>query len=272
MGQYTIRGGVPGRDRLRVLARTMWPTTANLLRWAGVGSGMTCLDAGCGGGDVTFELARLVGPGGRVVGFDIDDVKLELARDEAAQRGLTNVDFRRSDVGSFDAGEQFDAVYARFLLSHLRDPAAALASLRRAVRPGGVIMVEDIDVGGYFCHPDSPALWRYVELMAGSMRARGGDPTIGPRLPLLLREAALADVQVHVVQPAAMEGEAKLINPLTMENLVETVVADGLASRDEVHRIIDDMYAYARDPGTVVSLPRIVQAWGTRPRAGTRAT
>ena len=44
---------------------------------------MSCLDLGCGGGDVTLDLARIVGDEGRVIGMDIAETKLELARGEA---------------------------------------------------------------------------------------------------------------------------------------------------------------------------------------------
>src|SRR5688572_1143214 len=95
---YIIRGGVKGRERLRVISGVLRPSTLALLGRVGVRAGMTCLDAGCGGGDVARELARLVGPSGRVVGIDIDETKLDLARGEAAAEGLTNVEFRQADV------------------------------------------------------------------------------------------------------------------------------------------------------------------------------
>ncbi|MGH2397370.1 MAG: hypothetical protein ACRDFW_10355 [bacterium] len=72
---------------------------------------------------------------------------------------------------------------------------------------------------------------------------------------------------MNVVQPAAIEGEVKLINPLTMENIVDSVLAEGLASKEEVDRIIDDLYQFSRDPRAVASIPRVVQAWGYRPSA-----
>jgi 2-polyprenyl-3-methyl-5-hydroxy-6-metoxy-1,4-benzoquinol methylase len=58
--EYAIRGGTAGRERLRVLARTLHTSTGALFDRLGVGAGLTCLDVGCGGGDVTFELARRV--------------------------------------------------------------------------------------------------------------------------------------------------------------------------------------------------------------------
>ena len=65
-----IRGGREGYDRLRLLARARWPDTADLLVRAGVRPGMRCVDLGCGGGEVTFEIARLVGAAGDVTGVD----------------------------------------------------------------------------------------------------------------------------------------------------------------------------------------------------------
>jgi 2-polyprenyl-3-methyl-5-hydroxy-6-metoxy-1,4-benzoquinol methylase len=60
---YVIRGGVEGRERLRVLARVMWPTTEALLARVGTPRDARCLDIGCGGGDVTVELARRAADG-----------------------------------------------------------------------------------------------------------------------------------------------------------------------------------------------------------------
>src|SRR5262245_28373431 len=126
---YIIRGGVEGRERLRLLSRVMRPTTLSLFDRIGLRPGVRCLDVGCGGGDVAFDLARIVGPEGGVVGVDVDETKLELARHEAAARQLGNVEFRRSQIGAGELGSGFDVVYARFLLTHLKDPLAVLAAM-----------------------------------------------------------------------------------------------------------------------------------------------
>ena len=84
ISDYVIRGGVEGRERLRILSRVMQRTTLASLARAGIKEGMACLEIGCGGGDVAFDMARMVGPAGRVVGTDIDETELELGRREAA--------------------------------------------------------------------------------------------------------------------------------------------------------------------------------------------
>jgi ubiquinone/menaquinone biosynthesis C-methylase UbiE len=142
---YIIRGGVAGRERLRIVGRVMRPSTLSLLERVGLQPGMSCLDLGCGGGDVTCEMARLVGTHGRVMGADIDAAKIALAQEEAQARQLGQIEFRLSDALAGEPEPVFDLVYARFLLTHLPDPLAALRQMVRNTRPGGVVVVEDID-------------------------------------------------------------------------------------------------------------------------------
>jgi len=262
---YVIRGGIEGRERLRILSRVMRPTTLDLLRRAGIQPGMACLEVGCGGGDLAFDMARLVGPAGKIVATDIDEKKLEIAAQEAEAQELKNVEFRLADITENDPGSSFDLVHARFLLTHLANPAQALARMRPALRPGGVVVIEDIDFRGHFSYPESVALRRYVELYTEAVRRKGADANIGPRLPALLLEAGFEHVCLNVVQPAGIDGEVKLMTPLTMENIAGAVLAEGLASADEVDRLVAELYEFARTPGTVASMPRVVESWGHRP-------
>ncbi len=261
---YTIRGGVPGRERLRVLSRVMQPTTLALFRRAGVRPGMTCLEVGCGGGDVALDLARIVGPEGRVTGIDTDPAKIEIARREARAVQVTNVEYRLGDITTDSFEEKFDFVHARFVLTHLPAPEAAVARMRQALRPGGIVVLEDIDFRAHFCHPDCPAFRRYLELYSEIVKRRGGDANIGPRLPAFLSEAGFEDIQMNVVQPAGISGEVKLMAPLTMENIADAVVAERLANRTEVEKLVAELYEYASAPLTVSSMPRVVEAWARR--------
>jgi SAM-dependent methyltransferase len=263
---YAIRGGVEGRERLRILARVMHASTTSLLDRLGIEEGLKCLDVGCGGGDVILELARRVGPRGRVVGVDLDATKLDLARQEIEAHGIQNVDFHALDIANLDKGSDFDLVYARFLLTHLRDPAPAIEAFFNHLRPGGLTALEDIDFSGSFTWPESVAFRRYCELYCATVRKRGGDPDIGPRLPLLLADGGFDQVELNIVQPVGTTGEVKLLNPITMENIADSVLKDGLASREEIDEVIEGLYELAANPRTVAGLPRIVQAWGRRPR------
>ncbi len=266
---YIIRGGETGRARLRLLSRVMWPTTEALFRRVGIRRDAICLDVGCGGGDVTVELRRLAADGA-ATGIDVDEDQLDQARAEASAAGLLDIEFRYEDVTQpAPAGElaRYDVVYVRFVLTHLTDPAAAIGHLAARLVPGGVLIVEDLDFRGHFCHPECAAFERYVDLFSRAARARGADPDIGPRLPFLLRDAGLQDTSMKIVQPAGFEGEVKLLAPITLEAIGDSVVEAGLATEREIDDTFVELSAFADRDDTILSLPRIVQTWGSRPEA-----
>jgi ubiquinone/menaquinone biosynthesis C-methylase UbiE len=262
---YIIRGGIAGRERLRILSRVMRPTSLDLLQRAGLKPGMNVLEIGCGGGDLAFDIARIIGSPGRVLGTDIDQTKLDLAAREASEQGLSNVTFLLADITQSVPAGDFDLIHARFVLTHLTNPAQALARIRTALHAGGIIVLEDIDFRGYFCYPDCPAIWRYVQLYTDTTKRKGVDANIGPRLPSLLSNAGFENVRMNIVQPSGTEGDVKLISPLTMENIADAVIAEGLATSEEIDRLVAELYAYARTPGTLGCMPRIFEAWATQP-------
>jgi SAM-dependent methyltransferase len=267
MGRYAIASGRRDRTRLELLADIFQPHTARLLDAVGMQPGWRCLDAGCGAGPVTFELARRVGPAGHVTGVDLAEEILEVARTEAKEQGLDNVDFRSGDARS-PAGGPYDLIHARFLLSHLDDPAGAAAGLARALAPGGVLVVVDTDFAHNACPPVAPALARGVEVYRETLRRRGGDADLGGRLPELLRRAGLERVRVDIAQTVLFEGEAKLLYPLTIENMTESIVGEGVAGAAEVAGLVAELTRLAEDPDGLVALPYCVQAWGYAPGDG----
>src|SRR5688572_6668150 len=109
--RYIIEGGQQGKARLSVLSRALQPTTLQLFERVGLTAGMRCLDVGCGGGDVTLEMARLVGPEGRVCGFDFDAEILALARRDAEEAQLHHVEFQVADALTHQSEATYDLVY-----------------------------------------------------------------------------------------------------------------------------------------------------------------
>jgi predicted O-methyltransferase YrrM len=264
MSNYAISGGRDGNERLRLLSQVMLPTTSQLLNLVGLGEGMKCLDVGCGGGQVTLLMAGIVGPQGKVVGTDADSEILALARQDAEAAHLDNVEFRHTDASICQEEEGYDLVYARFVLTHLSEPEKCLAAMVRACRPQGVIVIEDIEFTGSFCHPYCAAYERYTELYQKLINRRGGDPNIGPKLPGMLRKAGAERIQINVVQPAHLEGDGKFMASITMERISGSLVSEGLATEAEVEQVIARLNEAAADTETLMSLPRVFQTWGRR--------
>ncbi|MFT6074881.1 MAG: ubiquinone/menaquinone biosynthesis C-methylase UbiE [Yoonia sp.] len=99
--------------------------------------GMSVLDVGCGWGDMSLQIAEMIGPTGRVVGIDCVDVFLKEGRKDAAAKGLTNVAFSRGDAEVALPENEFDHVVARFGTMFFTNPVAALRRMRLALKPGG---------------------------------------------------------------------------------------------------------------------------------------
>jgi len=261
---YVLRGGQWGYDRLKLLARFKRGDTLELFRRAGVRPGMRCLDLGCGGGEGTFDLAAAAGPEGSVTGVDMDEVKLDLARREAARRGLGNIEFRRANLNDWHEPGAYDAVYCRFVLQHLSQPVDLLRRMWAGVRPGGVLIVEDADFDGWCCHPANGGFGFFLRAYSQVIKRRGGDHAMGRKLYGCFLAAGIPDPEVAVVQPVRTQGEAKALAWSTLEAVADAIVSEHLASADEVSAALDDLQRFTADPRTLICGPRVFQLWSRR--------
>jgi ubiquinone/menaquinone biosynthesis C-methylase UbiE len=226
---------------------------------------MRCLDLGCGGGEVTFEIARLVGQDGSVIGVDMDEVKLELARIAAAERRHANVEFRLANVSEWHETSAYDLVYCRFLLQHLSRPVDLLRRMWAAVRPGGAIVVEDADFDGLFCHPPNDGFAFYALMYPRVLERYGGDAASGRKLYGCFLEAGIPQPSLRLVQRVDADGEAKTLSLSTLEATAEAIVRAKLASLEDVNAAIASLAAFTSDPTSLVGDPRVFQLWTSRP-------
>jgi ubiquinone/menaquinone biosynthesis C-methylase UbiE len=103
--------------------------------------GQRVLDLGCGFGDTTQHIARLVGTEGEVVGVDAAANFIDTARREAAEAGTINVSFAVADVQAAVLGGPYDLAFSRFGTMFFANPVAALRNVRRALAPGGLLVM-----------------------------------------------------------------------------------------------------------------------------------
>lgn len=124
-------------------------------------AGARVLDVCCGSGASAIPAAEIVGPTGSVVGVDLAENLLELARAKANQQGLDNIEFRSGDLTNlpFNA-ESFHAVVCVFGIFFVPDMEAALRELKRVLRSGGRLAITTW--GPRFFEPASTAFWNSV--------------------------------------------------------------------------------------------------------------
>ncbi len=128
----------------------------------GLTPGAHVLDVCCGSGASAIPAARAVGGNGRVIGVDLADKLLDLARRKAERHGLTNVQFRSGDM--LNPGlppSSFDAAICVFGIFFVPDMAAAVETLSQLVRPGGIIAITTW--GPRFLEPLTTVFWDAVQ-------------------------------------------------------------------------------------------------------------
>ena len=123
--------------------------------------GSAVLDVGCGSGASAIPAAVAVGPTGRVVGVDLAERLLALARTKAVRRKLDNIEFVRGDMEKLDFPDgSFDAVVCVFAIFFVPDMERQVARLWRLVRPGGRLAITTW--GPRMFEPGSSAWWAAV--------------------------------------------------------------------------------------------------------------
>lgn len=263
--EYVLITGDAGAARLALLHDTYGANTQALLLELGVTSGWRVADLGCGTGTVSRWLAAQVGQSGEVVGADLSAEQLVVATREASRLRLPQLCHVQASV--YDTGlprGHFDLVYSRFLLCHVGDPAAGVREMRALLKPGGVLLCEDVDVASVSCDPPSPRYDRMRDLMLALGRSRGVDYCLGPRLHRIFRQEGFAQPRVRIDQPVLARGETKRFWEYTFLEAAPAMLQAGLTSEAELRELAAAMAAVAADDSIMVAQARKVQVWDRR--------
>lgn len=262
-GRYLLGNDAPGSmDRFSAFAALFDPSTFRHLDAVGLAAGWRCWEVGAGGTSVVAYLAARVGLRGHVVATDIDLTW-------AAHAAAPNVTVVEHDVaGGPPPGGPFDLVHARLVLVHVAERDVALAHMVAALRPGGVLLVEDADpsLQPRSCLEETgPA-----EVLANRLRRgfrhllseRGVDLAYGRTLPRRLRAAGLEDV--------AADGAFPLRHPacIPLELATIALVRDQLVAREfATEDELEEHLANVRSGRLDLTQPPMISAWGWRPAA-----
>lgn len=247
------------RQRLALLESELDPATRRRIIDAGIGPGAHCLEVGAGGGSIAHWLCRTVGPTGRVVATDVDPGLV--AVDAPPRLEILQHDLTREPL---PAG-QFDLVHARWLLHHLPDLDAAIARLVDALKPGGLLLVEEPDFYPvHAAHAGSPPLYaKFMDALTRTVVAATGRDCYWARgLPALLVGHGLQDVQA-AAEVAVLRGGGPLARfyRLSGQQARQRVLDGGLmdaADYDAALALLDGPRLWAFGACTVA-------AWGRRP-------
>jgi SAM-dependent methyltransferase len=215
-------------------------------------------------------LSERVGAAGEVVGLDNEPRMIALARRTIAERGLQNVRLVKADAYKTGLPDNsFDVAHERLVLINLTAPQQAVAEMVRVVRPGGWVALEDVDWITWTCEPAHPAWDELLAALTASRQAAQLDPFIGRRLPALLRDAGMVDVDVSAHQYLWRPGD--LYNTLLLK-FVDIhrgrIIDGGYLTAQRIDELSVELSEHLARPDTFVIYTPLFQAWGRKPSAG----
>jgi SAM-dependent methyltransferase len=268
--RYPFGYGDEELRRLGVQHRVWHDENQRLLSRAGFGQGDTLVDLGCGPGLTTLDLARRVGPNGRIIAVDRDGERsIPRLREAADAAGLGNVETRVADLGEFDLpSESVDGVYGRWVLMYLPERAARALATRIAnwLRPGGACALAEFCNYRHVCvYPPSEHFGPVVEaLMRAAAGERGGNPEIGCLLPGVLHRAGL-DVELGVATKTARPGTQDWRWPDTLfRQILPTLVETGYLAGEILDAFMTEWEERSRDPSAVFFSSPVLEVIGRR--------
>jgi ubiquinone/menaquinone biosynthesis C-methylase UbiE len=265
--QYFLGQGSAEHQRLRQQAQELEGESSWLFDQIGISPGSRVVEIGCGPQGCLELLATRVGPQGSVVGVEVSEESVDLARRFLADRVLTNVEVVRGDAkASGLAGESFDLATARLVLVNVPEPEKIVAEMVALVRPGGTVALHEADYVSHVCDPPLPAWDRLMLALKTYSEANLIDLFIGRRIPRMLRAAGLQHIRtnplIHVYGPGHSRRPIFL---QFVQNLRDRIIATRLLSEGEFADNIAALEAHLDEPTTFVISHLFVQAWGQKP-------
>jgi SAM-dependent methyltransferase len=254
--------------RLRAQAAEHEKSSRSLLAAVGLGPGARVLDVGCGPIGILPLLAEAVGVGGEVIGLEREPRFVAMARAELARLGLTNVTIVEGDALSsgLEAGS-FDLVHERLVTVNMPERRELVRTMAALAAPGGIIALQDIDNVSWTCEPAHDSWTVLLSLFHDVFRAGGGDPFVGRRLPDLLRQAGVQDVQSRVTTALPGPQEYRRTHLLSLiDSIRDKVISSGAMAEGELEHHCAALESHLTDPNTLLIDKLLIQCWGHRPQ------
>ncbi len=210
-------------ESIRLEAKTDLGVVEQEALWAQIRPGLRVADIGCGSGNTTSVLHRLVQPAGAVVGVDLSEKRLEYARKNYAREGI---EFIRKDVRlPLDELGNFDFVWVRFVLEYFRSNAFEIVRNASSIlRPGGTLCLIDLDYNCLTHYGLSERLERAIARCARALEEEFNfDPYVGRKLYSFLYDLGYEQIAVNVNAHHLIYGRLRSVDAFNWTKKIEIV-------------------------------------------------
>lgn len=241
------------------LQHEVWrPHALDAWRRAGITAGSHVLDVGAGPGFASFDLAELVGRGGRVLAIE----RSTRFADAVRRRASPPLDIAQADLMADPIeADQFDAAWCRWVACFVASPPVLVARIAAALRPGGrLISHEYVDYATWRLVPSRPRVEAFVAEVMASWRDSGGEPNIARSLPELFRSNGLVVRHATPLVFAAHPGQPMWRWPAAfLRTGAARLHALGRVDGAWVEAVVRDLDDAERDPETIMVTPFVLE-------------
>ena len=256
---YVLETGDCGAARLQMQDEIYGASTRQMMLDSGLCAGMRVLDLACGTGIMSHWIAKQVGPTGTVVGGDISRDQLEYARAQGAH-GEASRPPEFIEVNAYDTGlpsASFDMVHCRLLLCHLERPMDALREMHRLLKPGGVLVCQDVEISSVFSCPSSKAYEQSIALGHAMGKVFGVNYDFGVQLHTAVLQAGFASPEVRFIQPVHLRGTGKDWWHQTFGEATPAMIRAGLATEGEIATLLAELKRLTDDENVLLVQARM---------------
>ncbi|KAB8196074.1 methyltransferase domain-containing protein [Nonomuraea phyllanthi] len=239
-------------NRLKIQATASWPKEARVMREWGLRPDADVLEIGAGPGFITELLLQEV-PQGSVTALELEEHQIAEAKAYLGPHDESRLRFVQGSVMEQPLPDAaFDVAHARFLLQHVPDPLGALRETHRVLRPGGQVVIADVDDalwGSVHPAPRLPVIDQVIQMRIDLQAERGGDRLIGRRIPKLLVAAGFEQIKVEAVAVSSDELGMEMLEPqLNIRSRYAMMVALNPAAEDAVRELADAVDEFLASP------------------------
>ena len=225
--------------------------------------GMRLLDVGCGPGTISMGLAEVVAPG-EIIGVDIEESQIEMARAAAIAGGHSNAEFK---VGSaldlpFESNS-FDVAHAHAAMMHIPETGRAAEEMLRVLKPGGVIACRDMIQSSCFTEPRLEDLNDVWQVFGKLLAANGGSPEMGKEIKGILHATGFTRISMTAsFECFASPEDVKFFHEFTRgwfytDQIAAAASKLGLANEEKMKHWRDLSEQWHRHPAAFATI-----AWG----------
>ena len=236
---YPLEAGVRDRERLDVTSRIYDASSEGFL--IPLLPQVGCfLDVGCGHGQMARWMAK-VSPGASVVGVDSSSQQIEVARVDAQREGLSNIVFAVSDILDLEQSallhRQFDLVYCRFVLLHIKERRLAIKSLLNRLTANGLLVIEEPSLASLYCVPAVNAFYEANVLIQRFGLLNGIDYECIEDVWDCVQDVNARVVAANFSQPTVWAPEMKRVVGLSFRQFQDQMISCGLVTQADADRI-----------------------------------